>query len=697
LQKIDLNTQIRFLKGVGERRARVFEKIGIKKVLDLIHFKPKKYVDRRIITRIKDLKDGKEEIVYGKVFTKGVRKISKEKEFFIVIIKDETGWMELVFVNTPYFVKSFKIGDEVIACGKVTEFKGIKQIFHPEFEVLDKKRSDLIHAGKIVPIYPQISLQTGKSKLILRPKFIRNLIYEVLEIVEEKIPEKLPEYIRKAHGLLETKKAIHYMHFPPSFEAAEIAQKTLIFQEFFYYFIHLLLYKYQKLKAPSIKVRHELTKNFISSLPFELTKEQKRVIREIEVDMAKEIPMRRLLQGEVGSGKTIVALYASLIAIENGFQVAFMAPTEILAEQHFLVTKNFFKNLNVRFEILKGKLKGEIKKRIIDDLKDGKIDLLIGTHSLIEENVEFKNLGLVIIDEQHKFGVAQRAKLVKKGRFPHLLIMTATPIPRTLALALYGDLEISTLKELPYGKRNVKTIIVKNSRRKEFYSRLFEKILKDNEKVYVVSRIIEKSEKLEIKACEEIFEEIKRNAPEGIKIEILHSKVPPQKRSEIMEKFKNGEINILVSTQIVEVGIDVKDARIMVIEGAEMFGLSQLHQLRGRIGRSGDESYCFLIVPDDLEGEAKERINSFLRFDDGFILSEIDLRIRGPGEFLGLRQHGHLNFKMGDIIKNKDILLKAKRQAEAVLEKDPNLSLPENKIILSNIYEEDKIFLTSIG
>lgn len=696
MQNIDLNTEIRFLKGVGPKKAKVFEKIGIKKVEDLLYFKPKKYVDRRIIKKIKDLKIGEEEIVYGKVYTKGIRK-TDNKEFFIVIIKDETGWMELVFVNTPYFVKSFKIGDEVIASGKISEFKGIKQIFHPEFEILDKKRIDLIHAGKIVPIYPQVSLTSGKSKVILRPKFIRNLIYDVLEEVKERIPEKLPEYIIKHQGLLPRKKAIYYLHFPASFEIIEVSQKTLIFEEFFYYFIHLLLYKYQKLKAPKILVKHDLTKKFLNSLEFELTDDQKRVIREIEVEMAKEIPMRRLLQGEVGSGKTIVALYASLIAIENNFQVAFMAPTEILAEQHFIVTRKLFENLNVRCEILKGKMKEKDKKEILKDLMEGKIDLLIGTHSLTQENVKFKNLGLVIIDEQHKFGVYQRAKLVKKGEFPHLLIMTATPIPRTLALALYGDLEISTLKELPKGRGNIKTSIVKKSRRKEFYSKLFEKILKDNEKAYIVSPIIEKSEKLEIKACEEIFSELKGFAPEGIKIGILHSRVPQEKRTQTMEEFRNGKINVLVATQMVEVGIDVKDATIMVIEGAERFGLSQLHQLRGRIGRGEKDSYCILIVPDELEGDAKERINSFLKTNDGFILSEIDLRIRGPGDLMGTRQHGYLNFKIGDIIKNKDILKKAKKQAEAVLERDPELKLPENKIISLNIYEEDKIFLSEIG
>ncbi len=697
MQNIDLNTPIRFIKGVGPKKARVFEKIGIKKVEDLLYFKPKKYVDRRIIKKIRDLKPKEEETIYGKVYTKGVRKISPDKELFMVIVKDDTGWIELVFVNTPYFVKSFKIGDEVIACGRVSEFKGIKQIFHPEFEILDKKRADLIHTGKIVPIYPQISLKSAKSKLILRPKFIRNLIYDILEEVKEKIPEKLPEYVIKHHTLLPRKKAIYYMHFPPNFEIIEASQRTLIFEEFFYYFIHLLLYKYQKLKAPKLLVKHNLTKKFLNSLEFELTGDQKKVIREIEVDMAKEIPMRRLLQGEVGSGKTIIALYASLIAIENNFQVAFMAPTEILAEQHFIVTKKFFENLNIRFEMLKGKMKEKDKKKILMDLMEGKIDLLIGTHSLIEENVKFKNLGFVVIDEQHKFGVSQRAKLVKKGEFPHLLIMTATPIPRTLTLALYADLEISTLKELPKGRGNIKTGMVKKSKRKEFYAKLFEKILKEKEKAYIVSPIIEKSEKLEIKACEEIFSELKSFAQEEIKIGILHSRIPPEKRIDTMEKFRKGEINVLVATQMVEVGIDIKDATIMVIEGAERFGLSQLHQLRGRIGRGEKPSYCILIVSDELEGEAKERISAFLKTNDGFILSELDLRIRGPGDLMGTRQHGYLNFRMGDIIKNKDILLKAKRQAEAILERDPELKLPENKIISLNIYEEDRIFLSEIG
>lgn len=698
MEKITLSTEIRFLKGVGPRKAKVFEKLGIKTVEDLLCFKPKRYVDRRSIRRIRDLRPGKEEVVYGEVFTKGTRRVGRDKEFFIVIIKDDTGWMELIFVNTPYFVKSFKIGDGVVASGKVMEYKGIKQMFHPEFEVLDKKRRDLIHAGKIIPIYPQVSKTEGKSKVILRPKFIRSLIYEVLEEVREEIPEKLPDYIIKYQRLLPRKKAIYSLHFPTSFEIAELAERTLIFEEFFYYFIHLLLYKYQKFKSPSLKVRHDLTKRFLSSLDFELTGDQKRVIREIEVDMAKDVPMRRLLQGEVGSGKTVVALYSALIAIENGYQCAFMAPTEILAEQHFSVIENFFKDkVPVRYAILKGKMKIAEKKEILKKIREGEVDLVIGTHSLIQKEVEFKNLGLVIIDEQHKFGVSQRATLVKKGEFPHLLVMTATPIPRTLALALYGDLEISTIKEMPKGRGNIKTTLVKKSKRKEFYSKLFEKILKEGEKAYVVAPFIEKSEKLEVKACEEIFNELSGWAPPLIKIGILHSRVPSDKRVKVMEDFKGGNLNILVATQMVEVGIDVKDATVMVIEGAERFGLAQLHQLRGRIGRGEKDSYCVVIVDDNIGEDAKKRINAFLKTNDGFALAEMDLKLRGPGDFLGTRQHGYLNFKMGDILKNKDILIKAKRQAEVVLQKDPELKLPENKIISLNLYQEDRIFLSEIG
>ncbi len=687
----DLSISVDKLKGIGYRRKKVLLKAGIKTIRDLLYFKPRRYIDRRKIKKIKDLKEGEEAVIMGKVFTRGERK-GRGKNLFVVILRDDTGFLELVFVNTPYMKNYFPLDRTVVATGKVRRYGAVFQIFHPEFEILDKRNQDLIHAGKIVPIYGSLGKGNG-----IKTQFLRRIIYEATRNYYNYIPETIPEPIRKKYNLLSRKDAIKNLHFPESEELLRRSLFTLKFEEFFFFFLKLFIYKRKRSKAKPFIKKGELTKRFLEMLPFELTNSQKRAIKEIEIDLSKPVAMRRLLQGDVGSGKTIVALFAALRTIENGFQVAFMAPTEILAEQHFETIENFLKKLDVKYDLLTGSVSLKEKKEIYERVRKGETQVLIGTHALLEKKLSFKNLGLVIIDEQHKFGVSQRARLLSKGESPHFLVMTATPIPRTLALTYYGDLDVITLKEMPPGRGVVETKIVYIENREEFYKKFFDALKKENAKAYIIAPLIEESAKLDTRSCLELYEEIRNKWAGDLPVSYIHGRMKKEERDEVMKRFRDGEIKVLISTTVVEVGIDVPDVKYMVIEGAERLGLSTLHQLRGRVARKIEKGYCFIFCSKDMAPETLKRISAFRNTSDGFKLSELDLKLRGPGNILGFAQSGFFTFKFGDLVDDRDLLINVRNTVKNLLEVDPLLSRDENRFLKNFLTPDERLWLTEIA
>ena len=685
--ELKLFTPIQYVKGVGPKRAKQLERLGIFRVYDLLYFAPRKYLDRRNILKIREVSPGTDVVIIGEVVAKGIEKRRREK-VFKVIISDGSGWIELVWKSTnENFLKAlhsnFGRGDRVIVTGKVSSYRGIKQIWFPEYEVLgngSEGHSGLV-AGRIIPVYP--------STEGLKPKFLRKLVYSVLLEVKDKINETLPTYIRTRHRLYPRATAIKKLHFPDAMDEVTRARKTLAFEELFYFCIQILG---RRLKTagkgiPLVK-SGELTDLFLKSLPFELTDAQKRVIGEIESDVARPVPMHRLLQGDVGSGKTVVALYAMLLAVENGYQAAIMAPTEILAEQHFIVISEFLKDIPVNVRILTGSLRKKERKMTLQEIESGDAKIIVGTHALIQEDVEFKNLAFAVVDEQHRFGVVQRAKLLEKGSndgtLPHFLVMTATPIPRTLAMTLYGDLDVSILDEKPPKRGRVITVHRYEDKRQQIYSWLFDRV-RQGDQAYVVAPLIEKSQKLEVKAAQELFDELKSMAPQEIKIGLIHGRMKKDERQFVMRAFRDGEFGILVATTVIEVGIDVPNATIMIIEHAERFGLAQLHQLRGRIGRSEKTSYCVIITPRSIGEDARKRIAAFVKITDGFELAEIDLKIRGPGELIGTRQHGLPDFKIVDLVRDRALVASVRNEVVKILKKDPALKLPQHRLIRAQL------------
>lgn len=665
---------VQFLKGVGPHRAKLLNKLEIYTIYDLITYYPRDYDDRSKLKKISELKPGEKVTIKVKIVDYEETKTLYKK---IPIIKakltDGTGIVYGVWYGQKYIKQALPPGTDVLISGEVKRVLKHIEFENPEYEVLDEEDKEFLNVGRIVPIY---SLTSG-----LTQKVLRKIIYDALTDYSIFLEDPLPKYLREKYNLMDKPVSIWEKHFPTSFLTMASASKRVAFEELFFLQLNLAEKRkeIEKLSAPVFKTDSELVERFLNSLPFKLTKAQEKVWEEIKKDLSSGRPMHRLLQGDVGSGKTVIAALAAILAYDNGYQTAFMVPTEILAEQHYNRLKKIFEPLGIRIALLTSSTPKKEKTYIYLDLAEGKLPIVIGTHALIQEEVTFKKLGLVIIDEQHRFGVIQRAKLWKKGENPHLLVMTATPIPRSLALVLYGELDISIIDELPPGRKPVITYLFSKRERKKVYSFVEKEIMKGKQ-AFVVCPLIEESEKLEAESAKKLYEELKKFFPQ-FKIGLIHGLVPSEERNRIMEEFQNGEIQILVATTVIEVGVDIPNASIMVIEDAHRFGLAQLHQLRGRVGRGSEQAYCFLIA--DLKGEdATERLKVMVETNDGFVIANKDLEIRGPGEFFGTRQHGALSSLIVDLTKDMKLFEIARNEAfELMRYENERLSEYEKNLI----------------
>ncbi|MEO0075034.1 MAG: ATP-dependent DNA helicase RecG [candidate division WOR-3 bacterium] len=689
-----LSQPVQYLKGIGPKRAAALKRLNVKTIEEFLFLLPRRYIDRTKISKISSLIINQEATIFGKIIASGIKKTKNKGELVRIIVSDRTGLLEAIWFNRPDLKNKFQINQYIILSGTISFYER-KQIINPFYELIENNidnNNDFVYAGGVIPVYP---LTEGLSNWEIR-RPMRNAI----ELYAPYLTETLSIDILQNYALPTLKQAIENIHFPKSIDEALHAQARVKFEEFFYLELILALRKLSQSQENQGIVLIEkgyLTKKFLSLLPYQLTEGQKKVLDDIRNDMAKPTCMNRLLQGDVGSGKTVVAIYAMLIAIENNCQAALMAPTEILAEQHYLIWVEKLKKIGVNCCLLTGSTKVKEKKQYLEEIANGKINLIFGTHALIEESVRFYKLGLAIVDEQHRFGVMQRASLINKGINPDFLVMTATPIPRTLQMTLYGDLEISILKEKPPGRKKIITRLVSDAQREKIYQFLNTKI-QEGKQIYIVCPLIEESEKLDLKAAIKTYEEIK-NIFLHARVGLIHGKLKSTERIAVMEQFRKHQLDILVTTTVIEVGVDIPNATVMVIEHPERFGLAQLHQLRGRIGRGKDISYCILVTSSSNPQAVRERLKFFERNDDGFLLAEKDLEIRGPGQLLGTRQHGLPDLKFADLHEDQKLLFQARDAAFDLIKKDPNLSKPENKIIRKTFINKfkDRLELLRVG
>ena len=678
-----LDTPIEYLKGVGPVRANVLKKeLGIYIFNDLLNYFPFRYVDKSKFYKVNEIKtDGAYVQLRGKIFdlkVSGPPRAQRASAY----LEDSTGRIELVwFRGVKWIIDTINADEEYVIFGKPNYFNNKYNIPHPELEVFTEQKDDL--GEKLQPFYN--STEKLKSKG-LNSRGIGKIMRTLILSAKDALFESLSGEIISQLKLISRRDAFLNIHFPKNAHLLGRAQSRLKFEEFFFIQLNLLklkLIRIEKISGFKFPVVGSYFNEFYHKhLPFELTGAQKKVIKEIRIDAGSGRQMNRLLQGDVGSGKTLVALMVMLIAIDNGFQAALMAPTEILAQQHLKSISKMLSRLNINVRLLTGSTKVAERKEISNQLLEGTINILIGTHALIEDKVKFKNLGLVIIDEQHRFGVAQRAKLWKKNITPpHMLVMTATPIPRTLAMTFYGDLDLSIIDELPPGRKPVKTLHQYDSARLKLFGFL-KKQIHAGRQVYIVYPLINESEKLDLKDLMDGYNSINRDFPlPEYAISIVHGQMNSKDKDYEMHRFVKGETQIMVATTVIEVGVDIPNASVMVIENAERFGLSQLHQLRGRVGRGADQSFCILMTKDKLSNEAKQRISTMVRTTDGFEIAEADLKLRGPGDMYGTQQSGILDLKIADIVKDEKILRYARNVAADILEEDPHLDMEKNKLI----------------
>lgn len=698
---------LQYIKGIGPKRVGILEKYQIRTIEDLLLYFPYGYLDRSQVVRISDLskyiKSFKPVTIFAEVYgQEAKRSRRRNKIIFYLTVRDESGFLTCVWFEGFQWLKDkFEVG-ELLALSAVPTYDKYyrPQFVHPQYDRLKKSEEDeidwgkLFNTGGIIPKYKSTA-ELEKVGLDSRGfrRIIRNAINDYIDIIDE----SLPQGILNNQNLYNLKEAIYSIHFPRNFKDLEQAQKRLKFEELFFLQLMFAIRK-RNLKTLSrgfvYNVKSTLARQLVNSLNFELTSAQKRVLKEIITDMQSPVPMNRLLQGDVGSGKTIVALCIALIAVENGLQVAFMAPTEILAEQHYRTIISLLKVLNVNVRLLIGGQSKKLRADILEDIRSGNAQIIVGTHALIDEKVEFAKLGLIIIDEQHRFGVMQRGNLCSKGVNPDTLIMTATPIPRTLAMTVYGDLDFSVIDEMPADRKPIVTVLRTEQEKERVYKFVNEEI-KQGRQAYIVFPLIEESEKIDLKAAEKEYEYLKEKVFTDCTVGLLHGKMKTELKDDVMQKFKSGEINILVSTTVIEVGIDIPNATIMIVHNAERFGLSQLHQLRGRVGRGAEQSYCILIanynwynkmakLKDEYEVQQEKqkasiRLETMVKTTDGFEIAEVDLKLRGPGEFFGTKQSGIPELRIANLINDSNLILIARQEANDIIEKDPHLRNPANE------------------
>jgi ATP-dependent DNA helicase RecG len=678
-----LQTPIDYLKGIGPNRADILRKeIGIHTYGDLLNFFPNRYLDKTRFYKIAQLERNTSDVqIVGKIVH--LRTVEQKKgKRLVADFVDDTGKMELVWFRGQKWIReNLKINTPYVIFGKTSWYNGLFSMPHPEMELVEDYKKNLRTAMQ--PVYPSTE-KLGKAGITNR--VISRCIQQLFVESGGKFIDPLPENLRDELHLLPKAEALFNAHFPKSQELLAKAEFRLKFEELFYIQLQLLmknLIRKKKIKGfPFEAVGSHFSDFYENHLPFELTNAQKRVIKEIRHDLGTGAQMNRLLQGDVGSGKTIVALMSVLLALDNGFQACLMAPTEILAIQHFTGISELVNDLGINVRLLTGSTKTSERREIHAALESGELHLLIGTHALLEEKVKFSNLGLAIIDEQHRFGVAQRARLWKKNHLPpHVLVMTATPIPRTLAMSLYGDLDVSVIDELPPGRKEIRTVHRYDTNRLKVFKFIRDEIKKGRQ-VYIVYPLIQESEALDYKDLMDGYESIAREFPmPEFQISIVHGQMKPADKDYEMSRFVKGETQIMVATTVIEVGVNVPNASVMIIESAERFGLSQLHQLRGRVGRGAEQSYCILMTGHKLSNDSKTRLETMVRTSDGFEIAEVDLKLRGPGDLMGTQQSGILNLKIADIVKDNDILKTARYYALQLLKEDPDLMLEKNKVV----------------
>lgn len=686
-----LETPIEYLKGVGPARGELLRKeLGIHKYGDLINLFPNRYIDRTRYYKIHELLNSNSEVqVVGKVIN--LKSVGEKRTRLVATFTDGTGEMELVwFQGQKWIRENLKINVPYVVFGKATSFNGVFNMAHPEMELLTEHEQSLRSAMQ--PIYPSTEklIQRGITNKVVN-KIMQQLFIETQALFSEPLPAHLVNELK----LIPKNAALFNIHFPKSQDLLARAQFRLKFEELFFIQLQLItknLIRKHKIKGnPFDKVGDYFTNFYNNHLPFELTGAQKRVLKEIRHDMGQAAQMNRLLQGDVGSGKTIVAMMSMLLALDNGFQACLMAPTEILANQHFFGLSELAAPLGINIKILTGSTKTAERRIIHEQLESGELHIIIGTHALLEDKVQFKNLGLAIIDEQHRFGVEQRSKLWHKNEIPpHVLVMTATPIPRTLAMSLYGDLDISVIDELPPGRKPIQTVHRYDSNRLKVWAFLKEEIAKGRQ-IYIVYPLIQESEKMDYKDLMDGYESISRDFPlPQYSVSIVHGKMKPSEKDSEMERFAKGKTNLMVATTVIEVGVNVPNASVMIIESAERFGLSQLHQLRGRVGRGAEQSYCIMMTGHKLSNDSKIRMETMCRTNDGFEIAEVDLKLRGPGDIMGTQQSGVLNLQIADLVKDRDILQLARQYAIKILKDDAALAKPEHTALRNAFLEISK-------